>query len=577
MVFMRRLTLRTRLALLVLASILPLVGFNLVSGYLAYIADRDRATNEALDLARSLAQAVAAELGSRMAVLEVLALSRRLADGDLAGFRAQAEAVLARQAPGANILLLTEDGQQLLNTILPPDAPLPKRRYLDNQRRVFATGQPAVSDLFVGVVQGRPLIAIDVPVRRPDGSVGMVLGLNPTLDAFEPLLRRQRAKAGWFLVVLDRTGRRVARVPDGASLVGQPVTDDLLGAWTTGAPEGVVRSASAEGIPVLTAYSRVPEIGWGVAVAVPQAELVRPAVRSALISLGVGLLLLALGLGLARLVARGITRPILSLLGLAAAAESKEIDGRASPDLGLPEADRLATALLGEARRRRAALAALLDSERRLRLVVAELNHRAKNALATVQALALQTARSEGGDPTRFTETFTARLKSLGRAHDLLARLAWEGAALGAILRSGLAPWLEVADDETPPRIAVCGSCDVPLPLIPPGQAQALMMALHELATNATKYGALSVPTGQVEIACRADPGGLALTIIWQERGGPAIAGPPARRGFGTRLLERALVHELGGGAQVHLEFAPAGLRATIHFSARPVRTPALT
>ena len=145
--------------------------------------------------------------------------------------------------------------------------------------------------------------------------------------------------------------------------------------------------------------------------------------------------------------------------------------------------------------------------------MVAELNHRAKNALATVQALALQTARSEGGDTARFTETFTARLQTLGRAHDLLARLAWEDAALGAILRAGLAPWLDAAGSVAPPRILLCDSCDRCLPLVAPGQAQALVMALHELATNATKYGALSLPTGRVEVACGADPAGHAMMI----------------------------------------------------------------
>ena len=155
-------------------------------------------------------------------MLEVLALSRPLAAGDLVDFRTQAEAVVARQTPGANILLLREDGQQLMNTILPPGAPLPARRYLDNQRRVFATGQASASDVFFGVVQNRALIAVDVPVRRPDGSVRLILALNPTLDAFEPLLRRERVADGWILAVFDRAGVRVARVPGGAAMSARP-------------------------------------------------------------------------------------------------------------------------------------------------------------------------------------------------------------------------------------------------------------------------------------------------------------------------------------------------------------------
>src|SRR3954454_18446105 len=101
---MRRLSLRARLALLVIAGVLPLVAFNLASAYLGYREERARASRQALDLARGLALAVDGELRARIAVLEVLALSRALAAGDLATFRTQAETVLARQSPGANIL-----------------------------------------------------------------------------------------------------------------------------------------------------------------------------------------------------------------------------------------------------------------------------------------------------------------------------------------------------------------------------------------------------------------------------------------------------------------------------------------
>ncbi|WP_431271153.1 sensor histidine kinase [Dankookia sp. P2] len=567
---MRRWSLRARLALLVAAGVLPLVAFNLTNAYYGYREERARASRQALSLAHGLALAVEDELRARIAVLEVLALSRPLADGDLATFRLHAEAVLARQTPGANILLLREDGQQLLNTAVPAGKPLPARRYLDNQRRIFATGQPSVSNVFVGMVLGRPLIAIDVPVRGADGRVAAVLALNPTLDAFEPLIRRQRPGAGWIVSIVDRTGVRVARLPDPKPWVGRPLTPELLHAWSTGAPEGTLETVSAEGAPVLAAFSRLPETGWGVTVAVPLAELTRPAWRSALVSLSLGAALLLLGIALARWLALGILRPVRALLRFSASLEAEGMDTAPLSALGLPEAERLATAQMAEARRRRAAMAAAIDSERRLRLVVAELNHRAKNALATVQSLALLTARSPAGsDPLRFTEAFTARLKSLARAHDLLAALSWEGAALDAILRAGLAPWIEADAEAADPRLLVACPGDLPLPQATPGQVQALVMALHELATNATKYGALSVPGGRVEILCRADPAGLAATIDWHERGGPPVSGPPARRGFGTRLLERALVRDLGPGASVRLDFEPAGLRATIRFVPR--------
>jgi two-component sensor histidine kinase len=576
---MRRLTLRARLGLLVLAGVLPLLAFDLVRTYAAYRHDRAEATRQALNLARGLALAVEAELSARTAMLEVLALSRRLAEGDLAAFRTQAEAVLARQAPGANILLLREDGQQVMNTALPPGAPLPRREYLENQRRVFATGEPSVSNVFFGAVLRPPLVAIDVPVRGPDGSVAMVLALNPTLDTFEAVLRRQWPGAGWIAAVFDRAGMRVARLPDGSRYQGQQVTPDLLAAWSAGAPEGILEAVSPEGTPTLTTFARLPETGWGVAVAVAREELTRPALRSALASLAVGLALLAAGLALAHLVARGVLRPVQALLRLSTSAENEGPGAAAAGPLGLPEADALAAVYLDETRRRRAATVQLLDSERRLRLVVSELNHRAKNALATVQALAMQTARGDAGaDPARFTEAFTARLQTLARAHDLLTAFSWEGAALGAVVRAGLAPWLEAeAGGAGEPRIVLDCPCDLPLPPTAPGQVQALVMALHELATNATKHGALSGLGGHVEVTCRTDPGGLTAELEWRERGGPPVPGPPARRGFGTRLLERALAHDLGPGAGVALDFAPDGLRATIRFAPRATQAEPVT
>jgi two-component sensor histidine kinase len=566
---MRRLTLRTRLTLLVAAGVLPLIIFNLAAIHDRYREDRARAAQQALDLARGLALSVGSELRSHVAVLQVLALSRSLAAGDLATFRAQAEAVVAQQAPGSNILLLREDGQQLLNTALPPDAPLPVRQNLENQRRVFATGRPSVSNVYFGIVVRRPIVAIEVPVRDATGQVAMVLALNPTLDAFEPLVRRQLPAPGWIIAIIDRASVRVARMPDPERHVGRKATPGFIEAWSSGDAEGITEGVAPDGTGVLTAFSRVPQVGWGVAVAVPTADLTRPAWRAALTSFVMGMVLLALGLILARWIARGVLQPIQVLLRRTSAPDENAFEP-ASPGLGLPEADTLALAHLDEARRRRAATAALVGSERRLRLVVAELNHRAKNALATVQSLALQTARTDpNADPARFTEAFTSRLQALARAHDLLVAFSWEGAALGAVVRAGLAPWLAADKDAAEPRIMLNCPCDLPVPPTAPGQVQALAMALHELAVNAVKHGALSVPGGRVEVSCCADPAGLSAALKWTETGGPSVLGPPTRQGFGTRLLERALVRDLGPGARVTLDFAPSGLRAAIHFSPR--------
>ena len=585
--FMRRPTLRGRLAMLVLAVALPLVVLNLALVYAGYRQARQQAGREALNVARALALALEGELRGRTIALEVLAGSRALAAGDLDTFRGQAQALVDRQAPGSNILLLQESGQQLMNTAAPPGTPLPVRAYLDNHRRVLGTGRPATSDLFFGLVVRRPVIAIDVPVPLPvpvpAGASRMVLSMNPPLDAFDALIRRQQPGAEWIIAVIDRPGVRVARIPDAHRFVGEPVTADLMVPWQGGAPQGVLDALSPDGDHVLTAFVRLPEpFGWGVAVAVPEAALTRQALRTALGLLVAALALLGLGLLLARRISLGVLQPVTELLRFAAAPDG--VDPPAASRIRvLPEADRLAEALLAEARRRRAATASLMDSERRLRLVVAELNHRAKNALATVQSLAMQTARgASGSDPEVFMQAFTGRLQSLARAHDLLTAVAWEGAALDAVVRTGLAPWLEPegqageqageqAEGQVRPRFVLDAAAPGPMPQVPPGQVQALVMGLHELAVNALKHGALSVPDGYVEVICRADPAGFNAMVEWREVDGPPVPGEPTRRGFGTRLLERALARDLGPGSRVVLRFDPDGLRATISFAPRPV------
>jgi PAS domain S-box-containing protein len=193
-------------------------------------------------------------------------------------------------------------------------------------------------------------------------------------------------------------------------------------------------------------------------------------------------------------------------------------------------------------------------AEERRELLVKELNHRVKNTLAVVQSLAAQTARGAPDLPA-FGAAFQARLLALARAHDLLTREDWTGAALDAVARAALEP---LAIDST--RVDLSGGASGLV--LPPGAALALAMALHELATNALKHGALSVPDGRVSVACKTALADGAPVVEWVERGGPPVAGPPAKRGFGLRLLGRGLATQAGMGADIRFE--PDGVRCTL-------------
>jgi PAS domain S-box-containing protein len=345
-----RLSLRTRLILLVVASILPLTSFTLVRRYLDYREAVENAGQKTLELTRGLAIAIGKDLQARIAVLEVMARSRSLQEGNLDAFRIQAETVMSDQFPGSNILLLRENGQQVMNTRLPPGTPLPARRNLQSLRQVFATGRPAVSDVFEGVVAQLPLISIDVPVKRLDGTVAYVLSLNPPFDAFADTIRRQRLPDGWIASVVDRQGVAVARNRDPERHVGQKVVPALLERLTA-EPEGVLITTSREGIEVVSAFSHVQPYGWAVATGLPFSDLTGPAIDAVLRVLGVAGAALLISLILAGIVARQVTGPMLTLRRLATAADSNEI--LKAPSTGLAEADEVLHALIVAERDRR--------------------------------------------------------------------------------------------------------------------------------------------------------------------------------------------------------------------------------
>jgi len=196
------------------------------------------------------------------------------------------------------------------------------------------------------------------------------------------------------------------------------------------------------------------------------------------------------------------------------------------------------------------------EDEERRKLLMAELDHRVKNVLAVVQAIAQQTLPG-GGDAD-----FSGRLSALARAHGLLARQNWQGASLRALLSDTLSPHGGVGG-----RIALEG----PDVLLNPRAAQTLALAFHEMATNAAKYGCLSNREGRLQIAWAVDGSAATLALDWRESGGPSV-GRPQRRGFGARLVQQSIAHELSG--RVRTAFPPEGLVATFELPLADIAGP---
>jgi PAS domain S-box-containing protein len=187
-------------------------------------------------------------------------------------------------------------------------------------------------------------------------------------------------------------------------------------------------------------------------------------------------------------------------------------------------------------------------------LLLNELNHRIKNTLTIVQSIAEQTLRA-GGDPVVARRSLIDRIIALSQAHNILVEQNWAGADLLTVARQAVAP-----HDPTAAAVTIDG----PEVRLSPPQAVSMSLIIHELGTNAVKYGALSTPTGSVNLSWNLAQNGLgarSMTFLWQETGGPTVY-PPATSGFGSRMIARALRENASGEAR--LEFPAEGVRCVI-------------
>lgn len=194
------------------------------------------------------------------------------------------------------------------------------------------------------------------------------------------------------------------------------------------------------------------------------------------------------------------------------------------------------------------------EGEAHLRLLLRELTHRSKNLLAVIQAMARQTAR-HAGSIDAFLSQFGARLQALAASHDLLVRESWYGASLNELVRSQLAAYFDSEDSQV--------EIEGPAVALKPEAAQNLGLALHELAMNAAKFGALSVPNGKISIRWDRQGGanGGAIVFEWHEQLGPKVK-PRRKKGFGSMVIEKNLARALD--AEVTMDFETDGLRCHI-------------
>lgn len=501
-----------------------------------YAESQRRFDTQLTAMTRALSLATDRQIGQGQSVLQGLAVSPALAEGDLATFEKQArEAAEGREGW---IVLMTRE-RQWINTRIPPGAPTPVAPISPQSWREMTTGKSNVSNL-IPRHGTTPIIGMNMPVLVK-GQL-YVLGYMQHPAAFHALMTAQVFPDTWTASIVDRNAALVARSRDQDRMLGKHASPDMQKAMAH-ANEGVVRTHTLDGVQTLSAFSRSPTYGWTFIVGVPRAELNRAVLGSLGPALASALLMIALSVAAAIGFARPISRDVRGLVG--------EAEALAAGDRLDPAPSHLQE--IAEVRRSLRAAADILgrredearQAAERQQLMINELNHRVKNTLVVVQSLARHSLR-DGGE--NGLSQFNERIHALATAHDLLTRRSWESADLGEMLIEALQPYAAQVRLDGPS-----------LPLAP-NAAVALAMIFHELATNASKYGALSRETGRVSVTWDQEAR-TRLVIRWRERGGPAVT-LPQRTGFGSRLIAASLKGELAGSAE--FDYAPEGLTCVL-------------
>ena len=334
-------TIRSRLAWLVIACVIPasLMASVLISQN--YQRERARLVRDSIATARALTSAMDRELAGVQSALFALATSPHLTSGDLPAFYRQAKEVLPNMTIANNIVLIDANGRQQVNTLRSSGEALPSGTSLQ-LRRIFETGRPVTTDLFPGPVIGRPLIAIGVPVRRGN-TIVYVLSTGIVPERLSGILTQQRLSPDWIAAIFDGTGTTLSRTHEMNRFLGKKGNPALIKRMGEVA-EDSLEVTSLEGIPVLTVFSRSAVSNWTVAIGIPTRDLTGELWRL-LWWLVLGLVLLLLcTLVLAWSIGGRIAR---SIHGLSGPALALGYGGAVTvPPLHLKEADEVGQALV---------------------------------------------------------------------------------------------------------------------------------------------------------------------------------------------------------------------------------------
>jgi len=367
---------RALLLWLMLACLLPgALGAGAIL-YRSYINERVQLEHDTLQTARALMQTVDAELSKAKAVAQTLATSKYLVTNDFARFHAQAQAVVPLLGYDCNLILIDSTGQQLLNTLKPFPSVLPRHGNLELVHRIISTGQPVISDIYVGAVRNQPITAIAVPVWQ-GGSVQYVLSFTFAPQSMGKILTQQQLPPDWVVSIFDGQGRIAFRSHGADRFVGQKGAPALV-ALMAETTEGMLEANTLEGIPVSAVFSRSVASNWSVAIGIPTQSSTAKLQRRFLWLAAAIAGLLGAGTLLALTLARRIGGSVRALREPALALGKGEVVP--VPPLYLKEADDVGAALVTASNLLRRAETLRLESDAKLTATAHRLEAHLRNS-----------------------------------------------------------------------------------------------------------------------------------------------------------------------------------------------------
>ena len=496
-----------------------------LAGWYSWHEQKARLDQSMVATTRSIIQAIDHELDQAVSLARGIAAAPSLAHSELSFVEVWTRTLAD---PFGYFLILSEPGsaKEIFNTAVPPGMALPELPSEWVQGLENARG-PIVRPLIARATDGTWTTAVQMAASDAQGRHYLItLGLP--FQRFQRIIDEQRLPPEWSPVVVDQDWTIVARGLNPEKFIGAKAANSYL--MKLPSPDSTYDGRVLEGYKTVNARSRSEKYGWTAALAVPQSLLLQQFLGPAALAALAGFLICLVALGAVGLLASRLMRDVRVL-----SKAAEQISERQLVQAGAVHITELKTVADGIQH----ASERLQAEEQFRKRAVDELAHRLRNKVATVQAIMYSLLRNHPA----LRDEVSRRLGALSATDDLLIAAHGNGGDLAQILRAELAPYDQSRITADGPQVA-----------LEPNLAFTMALLLHELATNAAKYGSLS--RGEGTVVVRWSRAGSRLDLEWRELGGPPVR-KPERRGFGTQLVTSAL-GAFGGEAQAHFE--PTGL-----------------